>query len=81
MHALLDAGLGSVLLVAATAVSLLLANSVHSHAWLDLWVTHAGPAALGLHLSLREWVRSPSYTPHPPSRLSLNTAPSLPHPR
>ena len=37
-------------------LSLYLANSESSHAWLHLWETHFGPAALGLHLSLKEWV-------------------------
>ena len=37
-------------------LSLYLANSAASHDWLHLWETHVGPSALGLHLSLREWV-------------------------
>ena len=53
---LLSAGLGSVVLLAATMLSLYLANSESSHAWLHLWETHFGLAALGLHLSLKEWV-------------------------
>ena len=48
--------MGSVVLLAATMLSLYLANSESSHAWLHLWETHFGPAALGLHLSLKEWV-------------------------
>ena len=50
------AGLGSVILLAATVLSLVLANTSSSEAWLHVWETHVGPAALGLHLSLREWV-------------------------
>jgi NhaA family Na+:H+ antiporter len=53
---LLAAGLGSVILLAATLLSLVLANSSASAAWVGVWETHVGPAALGLHLSLREWV-------------------------
>jgi NhaA family Na+:H+ antiporter len=48
--------LGSVILLAATVLSLVLANTSTSEAWLHVWETHFGPAALGLHLSLREWV-------------------------
>lgn len=51
------AGLGSVVLLAATALSLVLANGALSDAWVGLWEhTHFGPASLGLHLSLRHWV-------------------------
>ena len=53
---MLAAGLGSVILLAATVLSLVLANTSSSEAWLHVWETHVGPAALGLHLSLREWV-------------------------
>ena len=56
MHAGPAAGLGSVILLAATVFSLYLANTSVSEAWLGVWETHVGPAALGLHLSLREWV-------------------------
>ena len=44
------------MLLAATALSLYLANSALSADWLHFWHIHAGPAALGLHLSLKEWV-------------------------
>jgi NhaA family Na+:H+ antiporter len=37
-------------------LSLVLANGGASAAWVGLWEQHYGPAALGLHLSLREWV-------------------------
>lgn len=47
------AGLGSVILLAATVLSLVLANTSSSEAWLHVWETHVGPAALGLHLSVR----------------------------
>jgi NhaA family Na+:H+ antiporter len=50
------AGLGSIILLAATLLSLWLANSSHAESWLSVWHTHLGPASLGLHLSLREWV-------------------------
>ena len=46
-----------VMLLAATVLSLYLANSSHSQSWLAVWSSHVGPASLGLHLSTREWVR------------------------
>ena len=48
--------MGSVILLAATVLSLVLANTSSSEAWLHVWETHVGPVALGLHLSIREWV-------------------------
>ena len=56
MHAALDAGFGSIALLGATAVSLMLANSAWSGAYLSLWHVHVGPAALALHMSLHHWV-------------------------
>ena len=57
VHIALDKGLGSVLLLAATAVSLMLANSAFSHGFIHFWEHfHFGPASLGLHLNAHEWV-------------------------
>ena len=56
VHAALDAGFGSIALLGATAVSLMLANSAWSGAYLSLWHVHVGPAALALHMSLHHWV-------------------------
>ena len=44
------------MLIAATALSLYLANSGAAAAWLHFWHVHVGPASLGLHLSTKEWV-------------------------
>src|SRR5690349_22946428 len=46
---------GGVLLLAATVLALLWANSPWSHGYEALRDTEVGPAALGLHLSLGEW--------------------------
>jgi len=56
VHAALDAGFGSIALLGATAVSLFLANSAWSGAYLSFWHAHVGPAALALHMSLHHWV-------------------------
>jgi NhaA family Na+:H+ antiporter len=57
VHIALDKGLGSVLLLAATAVSLVLANSAHAGGFIGFWEHfHIGPASLGLHLNAHEWV-------------------------
>lgn len=56
-HSLIEKGVGTVLLLAATALSLTLANlPAVSHTWVSLFEIEAGPRSLGLHLSLREWV-------------------------
>mmetsp|Transcript_17088 Transcript_17088/g.55890 ORF Transcript_17088/g.55890 Transcript_17088/m.55890 type:complete len:540 (+) Transcript_17088:8-1627(+) len=52
----LDAGLGSIILLAATFASLILANSAIGHPYLEFWEFHIGPAALGLSMPVREWV-------------------------
>jgi len=52
-----EAGLGSVVLMVATAVSLGLANfGPTSRAWLGLWAAKLGPAIGGHVLSLRGWI-------------------------
>jgi len=57
VHVALDKGLGSILLLAATAVSLMLANSAMSGGFIGFWEHfHIGPASLGLHLNAHEWV-------------------------
>ena len=56
VRAALDAGFGSIALLGATAVSLALANSAMSGAYLSLWHARVGPAALALHMSLHHWV-------------------------
>jgi len=52
----LDNGFGSILLLAATAASLILANSAMSGEYLHFWHMHIGPVAAGLHMSIHEWV-------------------------
>lgn len=52
----LQGGLGSVILIAATALSLILANSGCSSSWTALWGTHIGPAMGGHQLTLQGWV-------------------------
>ena len=57
VHIALDKGLGSIVLLAATAVSLMLANSAMSGGFIGFWEHfHIGPASLGLHLNAHEWV-------------------------
>ncbi|KAK3284342.1 hypothetical protein CYMTET_8004 [Cymbomonas tetramitiformis] len=56
IHKLLDAGLGSVMLVAATVLSLFLANSKVAASYLHFWHTSVGPAALGLAMPIHHWV-------------------------
>ncbi len=52
-----EAGLGSVALLLATALSLGLANSARlSAAWLRFWATPVGPAVAGHALSPRGWI-------------------------
>jgi len=52
-----EAGLGSAALLAATAVSLTLANTpATSAAWLAMWDTHVGPAIGSHHLTIRGWI-------------------------
>lgn len=55
VRAALDAGFGSVALLGATALSLMLANSAASGVWASFWHAHIGPAALGLNMSLHHW--------------------------
>jgi len=56
VHKFLEAGYGSVVLLLATAVSILLANTAASAGWIGLWDGHVGPA-MGAHaLTLRDWV-------------------------
>ena len=55
VRAALDAGFGSIALLGATAVSLMLANSAWAGVWASFWHAHVGPAALGLHMSLHHW--------------------------
>ena len=57
IHELLDQGLGSIMLLGATALSLFLANSAMSGGFIGFWEHfHIGPASLGLHLNAHEWV-------------------------
>ena len=57
VHVALDKGLGSVLLLAATAASLMLANSALSGGFIGFWEHfHFGPSSIGLHLNAHEWV-------------------------
>jgi len=57
VHVALDKGLGSVLLLLATAASLILANSALSGGFIGFWEHfHLGPKSLGLHLNAHEWV-------------------------
>jgi NhaA family Na+:H+ antiporter len=54
----LELGLGSAALVVGTIVSLSIANSPFSHAYLHFWETDIGfgPSSWGLTMALREWV-------------------------
>lgn len=57
VHIALDKGLGSVLLLLATAASLVLANSALSGGFIGFWEHfHFGPKSLGLYLNAHEWV-------------------------
>ena len=57
LHHLLELGIGSMLLLAATAVSLTLANtSLGGTPYINFWETHMGPASLALHVSIKEWI-------------------------
>ena len=52
-----EAGLGSVMLLGATAVSMGLANfGPTSATWLGLWKLKAGPALAGHALSIQGWI-------------------------
>ena len=57
VHGLIEKGLGTALLVVATAISLTLANAgpLGEH-WVALFETELGPSSMGLHLTIREWV-------------------------
>ena len=57
MHIALDKGLGSVMLLGATALSLYLANSGFATDFIGFWEHfHLGPKSLGLFLNAHEWV-------------------------
>jgi len=57
IHLWLDKGLGSVMLILATFISLGLANSAMSGSFVGFWEHfHFGPASIGLHLNAHEWV-------------------------
>ena len=57
MHIALDKGLGSIMLLGATAASLYLANSGYAHDFIGFWEHfHFGPKAVGLFLNAHEWV-------------------------
>ena len=57
MHIALDKGLGSIMLLGATALSLYLANSGYAHDFIHFWEHfHFGPKAIGLFLNAHEWV-------------------------
>ena len=57
MHIALDKGLGSVMLLGATALSLYLANSGYATDFIGFWEHfHLGPKSLGLFLNAHEWV-------------------------
>ena len=57
MHIALDKGLGSIMLLGATALSLYLANSGFAHDFIHFWEHfHFGPKAVGLFLNAHEWV-------------------------
>ena len=57
VHIALDKGLGSVVLLLATALSLFLANSALSGGFIGFWEHfHFGPKSIGLYLNAHEWV-------------------------
>jgi len=57
LHSAMEKGVGSVLLLAATATSLWLANhQALGGSYIALWDVHFGLPQLGLFLSLREWI-------------------------
>lgn len=56
LHEWIDQGFGSALLIGATLVSLILANTAFATGWQQLFETEVGPAIWGLHMSLREWI-------------------------
>ena len=57
VHAALDAGFGSIALLGATALSLVLANSAGvSGPYLSFWHAHVGPASLALNMSIHHWI-------------------------
>jgi len=57
VHIALDKGLGSVMLLGATALSLYLANSGFATDFIGFWEHfHLGPKSLGLFLNAHEWV-------------------------
>mmetsp|Transcript_3653 Transcript_3653/g.13188 ORF Transcript_3653/g.13188 Transcript_3653/m.13188 type:complete len:246 (-) Transcript_3653:974-1711(-) len=57
VRAALDAGFGSIALLGATALSLVLANSAGvSGPYLSLWHAHVGPASLALNMSVHHWI-------------------------
>eukprot|EP00873_Tetraselmis_striata_P018910 jgi/Tetstr1/439174/TSEL_002994.t1 len=52
LHTVIYKGLGSAVLLAAAAVSMLLANSAVGPAWVGLWSSSVGPSLGGLQLTL-----------------------------
>jgi len=56
LHKALEEGLGSIVLLAATALSIVLANTALSSSWIGLWDTPLGPALGGHRLTLQGWV-------------------------
>ena len=57
VHIAQDKGLGSVVLLLATALSLFLANSALSGGFIGFWEHfHFGPKSIGLYLNAHEWV-------------------------
>ncbi|KAL3932144.1 MAG: hypothetical protein SGPRY_000822 [Prymnesium sp.] len=77
-------GLGSVTLLAATALSMGLANlEPTSASWLGLWEIPVGPAVGGHVLSVRGWINEvglrPHDCPHPPFLPKLSEHMPSPH--
>ena len=72
-----ELGLGSVMLLGATALSMGLANfGPTSAAWLGLWNIHVGPAIAGHALSVRGWINEVRASPR---GLVHDRRPLLPH--
>mmetsp|Transcript_10598 Transcript_10598/g.26936 ORF Transcript_10598/g.26936 Transcript_10598/m.26936 type:complete len:501 (-) Transcript_10598:336-1838(-) len=56
LHDFIHDGMGSVVLLAATALSIFLANSSLAPSWCGLWNTHVGPALGGHQLTVNGWI-------------------------
>ncbi|XP_075265656.1 Na(+)/H(+) antiporter NhaA-like [Convolutriloba macropyga] len=56
LHKALEEGLGSIVLLAATALSIILANTGMGPSWIGLWDTPIGPPLGGHQLTLQAWV-------------------------